>query len=209
MSTVFSRRSFLKYTAVTAVAVAGTSLLGGCSGSGAETAIQTTYPSDNVVLKVKSTLETLEYDPTDGHATFTIHIVNGRKNPIVVSPNRFAVKAYDKNNNCIANIFVGSTQGSLNAVLASGDTNPISRGKECTYTVIASGLPVMKAEDTECPVASPAYHLHPGYRVQRVHRKLDHLPGYCGPCFGLTLTPYFVDKRRNVSCLTLFPGVIF
>ena len=27
MSTVFSRRSFLKYTAVTAVAVAGTSLL--------------------------------------------------------------------------------------------------------------------------------------------------------------------------------------
>lgn len=154
MSTVFSRRSFLKYTAVAAVAVAGTSLLGGCSGSGAETAIQTTYPSDNVVLKVKSTLETLEYDPTDGHATFTIHIVNGRKNPIVVSPNRFAVKAYDKNNNCIANIFVGSTQGSLNAVLASGDTNPISRGKECTYTVIASGLPVMKAEDTECPIAS-------------------------------------------------------
>ena len=51
MSNVFSRRSFLKYTAVTAVAVAGTSLLGGCSGSGAETAIQTTYPSDNVVLK--------------------------------------------------------------------------------------------------------------------------------------------------------------
>ena len=47
MSTVFSRRSFLKYTAVAAVAVAGTSLLGGCSGSGAETAIQTTYPSDN------------------------------------------------------------------------------------------------------------------------------------------------------------------
>ena len=154
MSNVFSRRSFLKYTAVTAVAVAGSSLLGGCSGSGAETAIQTTYPSDNVVLNVKSTLETLEYDPTDGYATFTIHIVNGRKNPIIVSPNRFAVKAYDKNNNCIANIFVGSTQGSLNAVLASGDTNPIKRGKECTYTVIASGLPVMKAKDTECPVAS-------------------------------------------------------
>lgn len=159
MSTVFSRRSFLKYTAVAAVAVAGTSLLGGCSGSGAETAIQTTYPSDNVVLKVKSTLETLEYDFTDGHATFTIHIVNGRKNPIVVSPNRFAVKAYDKNNNCIANIFVGSTQGSLNAALAPGDTNPISRGKECICTVIASGLPKVTVnpenpEDTECPIAS-------------------------------------------------------
>ena len=198
MSTVFSRRSFLKYTAVTAVAVAGTSLLGGCSGSGAETAIQTTYPSDNVVLKVKSTLETLEYDPTDGHATFTIHIVNGRKNPIVVSPNRFAVKAYDKNNNCIANIFVGSTQGSLNAALAPGDTNPISIRPACD-----------EGRGYRMPHRLPAYHLHPGYRVQRVHRKLDHLPGYCGPCFGLTLTPYFVDKRRNVSCLTLFPGVIF
>ena len=153
MSTVFSRRSFLKYTAVTAVAVAGTSLLGGCSGSGAETAIQTTYPSDNVVLKVKSTLETLEYDPTDGHATFTIHIVNGRKNPIVVSPSRFAIKAYDKNNNCIADVFVGSAQGSLNAHLDSGEPNPIKRGKECIYTVIASGLPT-KTEDTESPVAS-------------------------------------------------------
>lgn len=154
MSTVFSRRAFLKYTAVTAVAVAGTSLLGGCSGSGAETAIQTTYPSDNVVLKVKSTLESLEYYPQSGNATFVIHIVNGRKNPIVVSPNRFAVKAYDKNNNCIANIFVGSTQGSLNAALVPGYTNPISRGKECICTVIASDLPVMKAEDTECPIAS-------------------------------------------------------
>lgn len=154
MSTVFSRRSFLKYTAVTAVAVAGTSLLGGCSGSGAETAIQTTYPSDNVVLKVKSTLESLEYAPTSGNATFVIHIVNGRKNPIIVSPNRFAVKAYDKNNNCIANIFVGSTQGNVTARLDSGEPNPISRGKECIYTIKASGLPVMKAEDTECPIAS-------------------------------------------------------
>ena len=81
MSTVFSRRSFLKYTAVAAVAVAGTSLLGGCSGSGAETAIQTTYPSDNVVLKVKSTLEALEYNPKSGNATFTIHIVNAARIP--------------------------------------------------------------------------------------------------------------------------------
>ena len=144
MSTVFSRRSFLKYTAVAAVAVAGTSLLGGCSGSGAETAIQTTYPSENVVLNVKSTLETLKYEPTSGYVTFTIHIVNGRWNPI---------KAYDKNNNCIADVFVGSAKGSLNAHLDSGEPNPIKRGKECIYTVIASGLPT-KTEDTESPVAS-------------------------------------------------------
>lgn len=157
MSNVFSRRSFLKYTAVTAVAVAGSSLLGGCSDSGSgygpETAIQTTYPSENKVLSVKSTLKTLAYDPTDGYVTFTIHIVNGRSNPIVVSPSRFAIKAYDKNNNCIADVFVGSAQGSLNAHLDSGEPNPIKRGKECIYTVIASGLPT-RTEDTESPVAS-------------------------------------------------------
>ena len=74
MSTVFSRRSFLKYTAVAAVAVAGTSLLGGCSGSGAETAIQTTYPSDNVVLKVKSTLTQAKLEGSN--ATFTLKTVS-------------------------------------------------------------------------------------------------------------------------------------
>ena len=67
MSTVFSRRSFLKYTAVTAVAVAGTSLLGGCSGSGAETAIQTTYPSDNVVLKPCDLYDSYRQRPQESH----------------------------------------------------------------------------------------------------------------------------------------------
>ena len=100
MSNVFSRRSFLKYTAVTAVAVAGSSLLGGCSdsgsGFGAETAIQTTYPSENKVLYVKSTLTQAKLERSN--ATFTLKIANGRPNPIVVSPSRFAIKAYDKNN---------------------------------------------------------------------------------------------------------------
>ena len=127
MSTVFSRRSFLKYTAVAAVAVAGTSLLGGCSGSGAETAIQTTYPSDNVVLKVKSTLESLEYDPTSGNATFVIHIVNGRKNPHRREPpNPFLQsRPTHKNNNCIANIFVGFYPGQRHrSPWDSGEPNP-------------------------------------------------------------------------------------
>lgn len=47
MSTVFSRRSFLKYTAVAAVAVAGTSLLGGCSG--AEVSTSTKIGGSNTV----------------------------------------------------------------------------------------------------------------------------------------------------------------
>ena len=206
MSTVFSRRSFLKYTAVAAVAVAGTSLLGGCSGSGAETAIQTTYPSDNVVLKVKSTLESLEYDPTSGNATFTIHIVNGRKNPIVVSPNRFAVKAYDKNNNCIANIFVGSTQGSLNAALVPGYTNPISRGKECICTVIASGLPVMKAEDTQCPIASLRIIYTPDTEYNEYTANWIISPDTAVPALGWPLHHILLINGGTYHVLHFFPA---
>ena len=170
MSTVFSRRSFLKYTAVAAVAVAGASLFTGCKvdTSDSYNALRTT-PGELTVLQVTAAMGTYveaskSYTAPDVTGMtiafpFKINIVNGRKNPIVVSPNRFAVKAYDKNNNCIANIFVGSTQGSLNAALAPGDTNPISRGKECICTVIASGLPKVTVnpenpEDTECPIAS-------------------------------------------------------
>lgn len=143
MSTVFSRRSFLKYTAVAAVAVAGTSLLGGCSGSGAETAIQTTYPSDNVVLKVKSTLETLEYDPTDGHATFTIHIVNGRKNPIQVDHKSFGLKFYDAQGQLIYNSYV---DGKIDATCLEGEYPRIARGKESTFQITASGVPAEYAK---------------------------------------------------------------
>lgn len=143
MSTVFSRRSFLKYTAVTAVAVAGTSLLGGCSGSGAETAIQTTYPSDNVVLKVKSTLETLEYDPTDGYATFTIHIVNGRKNPIQVDHKSFGLKFYDAQGQLIYNSYV---DGKIDATCLEGEYPRIARGKESTFQITASGVPAEYAK---------------------------------------------------------------
>ena len=51
---------------------------------------------------------------------------------------------------------MGSTQGNVTARLDSGESNPISRGKECIYIVKASGLPVEteNSENTECPIAS-------------------------------------------------------
>mgnify|MGYP000467746052 CR=1 FL=1 len=112
------------------------------------------------MLKVKSTLESLEYNPDIRQRDLCDpYRQRPQEPPVVVSPNRFAVKAYDKNNNCIANIFVGSTQGNVTARLDSGEPNPISRGKECIYTIKASGLPVEtenteNPEDTECPIAS-------------------------------------------------------
>lgn len=136
MSTVFSRRSFLKYTAVTAVAVAGTSLLGGCSGSGAETAIQTTYPSDNVVLKVKSTLTQAKLEGSN--ATFTLKIANSRWNPIQVDHKSFGLKFYDAQGQLIYNSYV---DGKIDATCLEGEYPRIARGKESTFQITASGVP--------------------------------------------------------------------
>lgn len=133
MSTVFSRRSFLKYTAV---AVAGTSLLGGCSGSGAETAIQTTYPSDNVVLKVKSTLTQAKLEGSN--AQFTLKIANGRVNPIQVDYKSFGLKFYDAQGQLIYNSYA---DGKIDATCLEGESPRIARGKESTFKISATGVP--------------------------------------------------------------------
>ena len=80
MSAEFSRRSFLKYTALTAVAVAGSSLLSGCSGS---SSVQQTVGSTNTVLQVRSTLQSAVYDASAQTATFTLSVYNGRGNIVV------------------------------------------------------------------------------------------------------------------------------
>lgn len=69
MTGEFSRRSFLKYTALTAVAVTGSSLLTGCSGYAP---VQTTVPSSNTVLKVVSTLEQVTYDKETKTTSFRL-----------------------------------------------------------------------------------------------------------------------------------------
>ena len=88
MTGEFSRRSFLKYTALTAVAAS--SLLTGCSGYAP---VQTTVPSSNTVLKVVSTLEQVTYDKETKTTSFRLVVKNGRKNALEVTKANFAVKA--------------------------------------------------------------------------------------------------------------------
>ena len=94
MTGEFSRRSFLKYTALTAVAVAGSSLLTGCSGYAP---VQHAPGTSNTVLKVVSTLDWVECDTDDdgSNATtlFKLVVTNGRKNALEVTKANFAVKA--------------------------------------------------------------------------------------------------------------------
>lgn len=143
MSTVFSRRSFLKYTAVAAVAVAGTSLLGGCSG--AEVSTSTKIGGSNTVLKVKSTLTALDFNATGNTATVTfhLHIENGRWNAIQVDHKSFGLKFYDAQGQLIYNSYV---DGKIDATCLEGEYPRIARGKESTFQITASGVPAEYAK---------------------------------------------------------------
>lgn len=133
MSIVFSRRSFLKYTAVTAVAVAGSSLLGGCSG--AEVSTSTKIGGSNTVLKVKSTLTALDFNATGNTATVTfhLHIENGRWNDIHVINSNFYVRA-DNDLYQAEKLAVALQEGS-----ASGPQ--IDRGQNADYLITMQNVP--------------------------------------------------------------------
>ena len=74
MTGEFSRRSFLKYTALTAVAVAGSSLLTGC---GSYSAMQKDVGTKNTVLKVVTKLEQVEYDADNTTTIFKLTVTHG------------------------------------------------------------------------------------------------------------------------------------
>ena len=92
MSAEFSRRSFLKYTALAAVAVAGSSLLTGCSET---SPIKQAVGTTNTVLKVKTTLDKAVYDPQAKTLTFFVTVVNGRSNALQITQRNFSVTAPD------------------------------------------------------------------------------------------------------------------
>lgn len=149
MSTVFSRRSFLKYTAVAAVAVAGTSLLGGCSGEETPVCTDVGENASNTVLKVTSTLTKVDFEAKDDTATVTfhLHVANvGRKNAITVVPQCFSAKADD--------LPYPSTMLSFH--LVNGDYQ-IARGKEADFTITMQNVDANVQELTLRFMPDPTY----------------------------------------------------
>lgn len=133
MSFAFSRRSFLKYTAVAAVAVAGASLFTGCKidTSDSYNALRTT-PGELTVLQVTAAMGTYveaskSYTGpkvTTGTRTiaFPFKITNGRANPIYVNPNNFKATVLDAEGKVIAKYKYTASHGlTLDASLC--DTN--------------------------------------------------------------------------------------
>lgn len=94
MSYTFSRRAFLKYSAATAVAVVGASLLGGCEYQDPNNPVCKTLPgaikSD---LQVIAGLKSMKIEK--GTCTLEVDIESARAIPIPLDPYRFSVAVKD------------------------------------------------------------------------------------------------------------------
>lgn len=141
MTVEFSRRSFLKYTALTAVAVAGSSLLTGCSGYAP---VQHAPGTSNTVLKVVSTLEQVTYDKETNTTSFRLVVKNGRKNALEVTKANFAVKADG---------YLADQNNKLEVTSPDALSYQVKQGETVTYHVMAKGLNAL----TDGPVTLTFY----------------------------------------------------
>lgn len=140
MTGEFSRRSFLKYTALTAVAVAGSSLLTGCSGYAP---VQHAVGTSNRVLKVVSKLEQVECDAASD-TTFKLVVTNGRNNALEVTKANFAVKADG---------YLAYQNDKLQVTSPDALSHQVKKGETVTYYVTAKGLNAL----TDGPVTLTFY----------------------------------------------------
>ena len=141
MTGEFSRRSFLKYTALTAVAVAGSSLLTGC---GSYSALQQDVGTKNTVLKVVTKLEQVEYDADNTTTIFRLVVTNGRVNALEVTKANFAV---------MADGYLAYQNNKLQVTSPDALSHQVKRGETVTYHVMAKGLNAL----TDGPVTLTFY----------------------------------------------------
>ena len=134
MTGEFSRRSFLKYTALTAVVVAGSSLLTGCGG---DAPVQRAVGTSNRVLKVVSKLEQVECDAAS-NTTFKLVVTNGRNNALEVTKANFAVKADG---------YLAYQNDKLQVTSPDALSHQVKKGETVTYNVMAKGLNVNALTD--------------------------------------------------------------
>lgn len=94
MSYTFSRRAFLKYSAATAVAVAGAGLLGGCEFKDPNNPVSKELPSTlTSKLQVIASLNTMKI--ADNTCTLEVEIQSARVNPIRLTTDSFSVAVKD------------------------------------------------------------------------------------------------------------------
>ena len=98
MSYTFSRRDFLKYSAMTAVAVAGAGLLTGCEIQDPNNPVIKKLGYGTTLGTTGGLLKSVDTDGTTGVFTFTVK--NNSDAPLPMDPNEsFVVKVLDKDGN--------------------------------------------------------------------------------------------------------------
>lgn len=94
MSYTFSRRDFLKYSALTAVAVAGAGLLTGCEVQDPNNPVIKKLGYGTTLGTTSGLLKSVDKEGTDGVFTFTVK--NNSDAPLRMTPNEiFTVKVLD------------------------------------------------------------------------------------------------------------------
>lgn len=101
MSYTFSRRDFLKYSAMTAVAVAGAGLLTGCEIQDPNNPVIKKLGYGTTLGTTGGLLKSVDKDSTTGNGVFTFTVKNNSDAPLhMATPNEsFVVKVLDKDGN--------------------------------------------------------------------------------------------------------------
>ena len=139
MSLEFNRRSFLKYTAVAAVAVAGSSLLTGC---GKDSYQKTGGIGDTLTLLGD---QTMYNDATNGYTTLT----ESSGTYTLTCPMGFSCDAKRGNGlnpSCFV-VWVDKASGTPSKVYYNSGTNNTITGSDKTYTMKLSYYPGTISED--------------------------------------------------------------
>ena len=142
MSYTFSRRAFLKYSAVTAVAVVGAGLLNGCEYQDPKNPVCKTLPgaitSD---LQVIAGLRSMKIE--DGTCTLEVDIESARANPIPLDPYRFSLAVKDAEDKPI---YFSDNNGYVQ--ILDAENSLIEKKKPITIHLAAANFPELKDGDT-------------------------------------------------------------
>lgn len=142
MSYTFSRRAFLKYSAATAVAVAGASLLGGCEYQDPKNPVCKTLPgaitSD---LQVIAGLKSMKIEK--GTCTLEVDIESARANPIPLDPYRFSVAVKNVKDEPV---YFSDNWGGVR--ILDAENSLIQQKKPVTIHLAAANFPELQDGDT-------------------------------------------------------------
>ena len=138
MSYTFSRRAFLKYSAATAVAVAGAGLLGGCEYQDPQNPVSKELPSAiKSDLNVIAGLKSMKIEK--GTCTLEVDIESARANPIPLDPYRFSVAVKDTEDKPV---YFSDNWGGVR--ILDAENSLIQQKKPITIHLAAANFPELK-----------------------------------------------------------------